>query len=476
MSPDLDAVVVGSGPNGLAAAITLAREGYSVRLYEAADTIGGGMRTAEITLAGFHHDLHSAIHPFGLASPIFSSLPLEEHGLRWVHPEVPLAHPFRDRPAALLHRSLEQTCAELEKAGPRYRRYFEPAIDLWPRAAADLLGPVLRLPSAPLAVTRIGLRALPPASWVGAWLGDERAAGLLAGLAGHSLLPMEALGSSAVAVVLGLLAHRVGWPMPAGGCQSLARALGRVFESLQGEIVLGELVTRLEQLPRSRVLLLDLGPEQVQRLLPHTRGLFRSFRRGPGIFKVDYALDGPVPWRDPACLKAGTVHLGGTLSEISRSEKAVWQGRAPQFPFLLVAQQSLFDPARAPEGKHTLWVYGHVPNGWDGDLTESITAQIESFAPGFRDLILKQVSCSPAAFEKQNPNYVGGDILGGANHLWQVVARPRLALDPYFLGGSNFICSASTPPGGGVHGMCGYHAARSAIRRVLGGGIPFRRS
>lgn len=467
-----DAIVVGSGPNGLAAAITLARAGRSVRVYEAAPTVGGGMRSQELTRPGFIHDVCSAIHPFGVASPFLRELPLQEHGLEWIHPEVPVAHPLPDGRAAIMHRDLEQTVAGLGVDGPAYRRLMEPVVRLWPLAESALLGPVLRLPRHPLAVTAIGLRALVPTAWFGRYFREPLAPALMAGLAGHSLLPMEALGSSAVAIVLGGLAHQVGWPLAAGGSQRIAEALTAYLKVLGGEVVTDTPVESLEQLGQARAVLFDTGPRAAARLLeghiPTSihRALMR-FRLGPGAFKVDYALDGPIPWRAAECAQAGTVHLGGTLAEIARSEAQMASGREPDQPYLLLAQQSLFDRSRAPRGQHTCWAYCHVPHGSRVDMQERITAQIERFAPGFRDRILACHTTSPAQFESYNANYVGGDVVGGSNAIWSIVARPRLALDPYFLGQRYFLCSASTPPGGGVHGMCGFHAARSALVRAF---------
>ena len=467
---DYDAIVVGSGPNGLAAAITLARAGRSVVVFEGAGTPGGGVRSAELTLPGFLHDVCSAIHPLGLGSPFFRELPLADHGLEWIQPPLPLAHPLDGGGAVLLERSLDATAHGLGLDAEPYRRLMAPLADDWDLLAPQLLGP-LRPPRHCLALARFGLAALRSARGLAqARFRTDRAQALFAGLAAHSILPLEWTATASFGLVLGLLAHVVGWPMPRGGSQRITDALVAHLRRLGGEVVTGTHVASLELLPRARAVLLDVTPRQVLRLagdrLParYRRALDR-YRYGPAAFKLDLALDGPIPWRAAECARAGTVHVGGTLDEIAAGEAAVWRGEHPERPFVLVAQQSLFDPTRAPEGRHTVWAYCHVPNGSTVDMTGRIEAQIERFAPGFSERILARAARSPAASEAYNPNFVGGDINGGAQSLDQLFTRPTWSLFPYATPVRGlYLCSASTPPGGGVHGMCGYHAARAALR------------
>ncbi len=470
MTGAYDAVVVGSGPNGLAAAVTLARAGRSVVVIEAEETVGGGARSAELTLPGFVHDLGSAIHPLALASPFFRALPLEEHGLEWVHPPAPLAHPFDDGTAAALERSTAATAGRLGPDAAAYRRLMDPAVADWETLMEAVLGPP-RLPRRPRALVRFGLRAARPARRLAeALFAGQRARGLFAGNAAHSVLPLERPPSAAFGLVLGLLGHAVGWPFPRGGAQRIADALASYLRSLGGEILTGWRVRSVEELPRTRTVLFDVAPRRLLEISgEHFTGAYRwwlrRFRHGPGVFKVDYALDGPVPWRAAECRRAGTVHLGGTLEEVSASEAAVWRGEHPERPFVLLAQQSLFDPTRAPEGRHVVWAYCHVPNGSTFDMTGRIEAQIERFAPGFRDRILAHAAAGPAELESRNPNLVGGDISGGAMTFRQLLLRPVPRPNPYSTPARGlYICSSSTPPGGGVHGMCGHFAARSALR------------
>ncbi|MFL5915860.1 MAG: phytoene desaturase family protein [Gaiellaceae bacterium] len=467
-----DAIVVGAGPNGLAAAIELARAGLSVRVVEAAETVGGGTRSAELTLPGFVHDVCSAIHPLGIASPFLRSLPLEAHGLEWVEPPAALAHPFDDGTAVLLERSPAAAVQTLGEDEPRWRRVFAPLA----RDADSLLEEILappHVPAHPLPLARFGLRAMVPATTVARRsFRSTRARGLFAGLAAHSMLPLERPPSAAFGLMLGLLGHAVGWPFPRGGSQAIADSLASYLRSLGGEIETGRPVESLAELGEPRLVLLDVTPRGLlslagDRLPPRYRRRLERYRYGPGVFKLDWALDGPVPWRAEESSRAATVHLCGTLEEIAASEAAPARGRVAERPYVLLAQQSLFDPTRAPAGRHTAWAYCHVPNGSTADMTEPIEAQIERFAPGFRDRILARSARAPSDLERENPNYVGGDINGGLADLRQLLTRPVARWSPYStpLPGV-FLCSASTPPGGGVHGMCGYHAAQAALRSL----------
>lgn len=467
-----DAVVVGSGPNGLAAAVALARAGRSVRVVEGHAEIGGGTRTAALTLPGFQHDVCSGCHPLGVLSPFFRSLPLGEHGLRWLHPPASVAHPLDDQPAVLLRRSLDATAAALGADAAAYRRGFAPFLDDPHGLLGDLLGP-LRLPRHPLRLARFGLPGLLPAAVLARQrFRGERARALLAGCAAHSILPLERPLSGAVGLIFALAGHVEDWPVAAGGSRAISDALASLLRALGGRIDVGAAVRRAADLPPSRVVLFDTSPAQLADIgagvLPagYLRRL-RRYRYGPGVFKLDWALDGPIPWRDPACLEASTVHVGGTLDEIAAAEAAVWRGEHPARPFVMVVQQSQFDPSRAPAGRHTGYAYCHVPAGSTADCTDAIEAQLERFAPGFRDRILARHRLAPADFAADNPNYVGGAITGGVADLSQFFTRPVARLDPYSTPKPEwFICSASTPPGGGVHGMCGYFAARSALRRL----------
>ncbi len=462
--------MVGSGPNGLAAAITLVRAGRSVLVLEGEETIGGGTRSAELTLPGFVHDICSAIHPLGVASPFFRSVPLADHGLEWIEPPAALAHPFDDGSAAVLERSVEATAATLGSDAVAYRRLLAPPVRRADALVTDLLGP-LRLPKHPLSLARFGARAALPATVVaGHTFSGERARGLFAGLAAHSMLPLTRAPSASFGLVLALLGHSVGWPLSRGGSQRIADALASYLRSLGGELEAGRPIGSLAELPPAPTVLLDVGPRGLlaiagEHLSARYSRRLAGYRFGPGVFKLDWALDGPIPWRATECARAATVHLGGTLAEIVAAEDSPWHGRVAERPFVLLAQQSLFDPSRAPGGKHTAWAYCHVPNGSTIDMTERIEAQVERFAPGFRDRILARSAWGPTRFERHNPNYVGGDINGGVHDLRQLFTRPVARLNPYStpLAGV-FLCSSSTPPGGGVHGMCGYHAARAALR------------
>ncbi len=467
--PDFDAVVVGSGPNGLAAAITLQQAGLSVLLLEAQKTIGGGMRTAELTLPGFRHDVCSAIHPMGVNSPFFRQLPLANFGLTYIEPPVAAAHPFDDGTAALLQHSILDTAWGLGVDAEAYTRLVAPIRAQWANIEASVLGPLTLHPRL-LKITSFGLKALMPAQWLATThFRGEAARGLFAGMAAHSLLPLNQLTTSAIGLVLMTQAHIKGWPMPQGGSQAIANALAGYFRSLGGKIETGVRVESLTQLPSARVVLFDLTPAQLLRIAGHRlsslyRWQLNRYRYGAGVFKVDYALDGPIPFRSEGCNRAGTVHLGGTLAEIADAERAVARGQHPRKPFVLLAQQSRFDATRAPAGKHTAWAYCHVPNGSTVDMTVAIERQIERFAPGFRDRILARHRLNTADLEQYNANYRGGDINGGRADLTQLFTRPALRASPYRTSARGlYLCSSSTPPGGGVHGLCGYHAARQAL-------------
>jgi phytoene dehydrogenase-like protein len=464
-----EAVVVGAGPNGLAAAITLARAGRAVLVLERADTIGGGARTADLTLPGFRHDVCAAVHPLAAGSPFFRALALDAHGLDLVHPPSPLAHPLDDGTAVLLERSVGATATGLGPDARAYRTLMEPLVDAATPLIDALLGPP-RPPRHPIALARFGLSALRSAAGLArARFEGPRARALFAGLAAHSMLPLEQSPSAAFGLVLALLGHACGWPVARGGSQRIADALASLLRGLGGEIVTGRPVASLEELPPARCVLLDVTPRQLlalagRRLPESYRRRLARYRYGPGSCKVDWALDGPIPWRAGACRRAATVHVGGTLEEIAAAEAAATRGEHPERPFVLLAQPSLFDPTRAPAGKHTVWGYCHVPNGSAVDMAERIERQVERFAPGFRDRILARHVMTAADLERYNPNYVGGDINGGLQDLWQLFARPVARLVPYATPVRGlYLCSASTPPGGGVHGMCGARAARAAL-------------
>ena len=470
----LDAVVVGSGPNGLAAAIALAQAGASVLVVEGHAEAGGGMRSAELTLPGFVHDVCSACHPTGILSPFFRTLPLEQHGLRWVQPPVSVAHPLDDEPAVLLVRSLEETARGLGIDERAYRRLFEPMVRV-EGLIADLLAP-LRLPRHPLAMLRFGLRAVRSATGFarGRFRG-ARARALFAGCAAHAMMPLDHALTAALGLVFCLTGHLTDWPYVAGGTARLTRALVGVLEATGGRVETGRWVRSLADLPPSRVVLFDTSPANVAAIaeaaLParYVRRL-RRYRYGPGVFKIDWALDGPIPWRDPNVGRAATVHLGGTLEELAASEAAMWRGDHAERPYVLLCQQSLFDETRAPAGKHTAYAYCHVPGGSTVDRTAAIEAQVERFAPGFRDRILARHTMTAAQLSDYNPAWPGGAITGGVADWRQLFTRPVARLNPYTTPNPRlFLCSASTPPGGGVHGMCGYYAARAALRRLRKG-------
>ena len=468
-----DAVVVGSGPNGLAAAIQIARAGRSVTVYEANDTIGGGARSAALTLPGFVHDVCSAFHPMGAASPFFNQIRLSQHGLRWIHPGAPLAHPLDDGTAAIMERSVDETAAHLGADAGAWSSLYGPLAARWDQIAAETLRPVVHIPRHPLLLARFGLTAMRSARDVARRFHGDHARALFGGLAAHSFLALEHPFSAAFALVMGFTGQSVGWPIAKGGSGSISDALVSYLTSLGGVVVTGRRVQALSDLPGARAYLFDTAPAALEliageRLSSSYRRALRHYRRGPGVFKVDYALDGPIPWRATECARAGTVHVGGTFEEIAAGEREMWRGGHPERPFVLVGQQSLFDDTRAPAGKHTVWAYCHVPNGSTTDMTARIEAQLERFAPGFRERVLARHVTRPADLEKENASNLGGDISNGAHTLPQLLFRPTIAIDPYRTSARDiYLCSAATPPGGGVHGMCGYNAARSALGRAL---------
>lgn len=468
--PTYDAVIVGAGPNGLTAACLLARAGRRVLLVEARPTVGGGVSSAPLTLPGFTHDLGSAVHPFAVASPALRSLGLERYGLRWHHPPAAVAHPLDGGRAAILERSVRATANGLGRDGPAYERLMAPLARWWHRIQPTVLNP-LALPPHPIATARFGLRVL----WSVALLAralfrDEAAPALLAGIGGHSFLPLEAPLSAAPTLVLAALGHVVGWPIPHGGAQAIADALAACLRAHGGEIHCGWQVNHLAELPPAHAYILNLPPRHVLRLaqgrLPHGYAAqLERFRAGPGVYKLDYALDGPIPWANPACARAATVHLGGTLAEIAAAERAPHEGAHAARPYVLLAQPSRFDPSRAPQGKHVLWAYCHVPHGSTVDMTAAIEGQIERFAPGFRERISARHAMACADMEGWNASLIGGDISGGLPDWRQLFARPTLSLRPHRTPAPGiYLCSSSTPPGPGVHGMCGAHAAAAVLR------------
>ncbi len=468
-----DVIVIGSGPNGLAAAIRLAQAGKRVVVYEANETIGGGSRSAELTLPDFIHDTCSAIHPLGIGSPYFKTLPLETYGLQWIQPSAPLAHVWDDGTAVMLEREVNLTARNLGRDGAMWARMFAPLASRWKSLAPMILSPLLRFPRNPFLLGYFGLWAIWSARFFArTFFKQEKTRGLYAGLAAHSFLALEEPVSASFGMVLGLTAHAVGWPLPRGGSQKIADALACHLKSLGGEIITNTRVENINALPNANAYLFDVTPKQLlniagEKISGGYKAQLQNFRYGPGVFKLDYALDSPVPWQAKEALRAATVHIGPTLDEISASERATWQGRVSETPFVLVVQPSLFDETRAPHGKHTLWTYCHVPNGFTGDATTHIENQIERFAPGFKNRILARSVMNPAQIESRNANYIGGDINGGVQDFFQLFGRPVWRLNPYTTPDKKiYICSSSTPPGGGVHGMCGWHAANAALGRA----------
>jgi len=470
MSIEYDAIILGSGPNGLTAASTLAQAGLSVLVVEGKSEYGGGVRSSDLTLPGFVHDVCSAIFPLTVNSPYMSTLPLTDFGLKWVYSPVEVAHPLDNGTAILAKRSLDETSDGLDEDAKAYQALMRSIVDDWSDISEDLFGPLPIPPKHPLAFAGFSLIAARSASGIAkGYFKGERARALFAGMAGHSIMSLDALGSGAFGIVLNALAHTVGWPMVMGGSANLTSALVKYNQSLGVSFQNNMMVSSLEQLPQSRVVLLDITPRQFLSIsgeyLPRLYRLqLNRYRYGPGVFKVDYALSNPVPWAASECSQAATVHLGGTMEEIIQAENDVAQGRHPEKPYILFVQQSLFDQSRAPEWKHTAWAYCHVPNGSTFDMTERIEAQIERFAPGFREVVLARQTRNSIEMEAYNPNYVGGDIVGGSQDLRQLYTRPVPRLNPYSTPLKNvFLCSSSTPPGGGVHGMCGHFAAKAAL-------------
>lgn len=470
---DFDAIVVGSGPNGLAAAITMQLEGLSVLLVEAKETIGGGLRSAELTLPGFVHDVCSAIHPLAPISPFFKRTPLEQHGLEFIYPPIAAAHPFDDGSAAALYHSIEETARALGEDEKSYLKLMQPLITNWSATGSDILGP-FHFPKHPFAMAGFGLKALKSASDLVKRFHSQKARGLWAGMAAHSMLPLSKTVTSAIGLVLMSAAHLAGWPLPKGGSGAVANAMASYLISLGGKIETNFYVHSLDQLPSSCAVLFDITPKQLLQIAGHKfsslyKWQLKRYRYGTGVFKVDWALDAPIPFTAPQCRQAGTVHLGNTFEEIEATERLTASGKYPDKPFILLTQQSVFDATRAPAGKHTAWAYCHVPNGSDVDMTERIEKQVERFAPGFRERILARHTMNSSQMEAYNPNYIGGDIGGGVIDIGQLFTRPALRLSPYRTSAKGlYICSSSTPPGGGVHGMCGYHAAKRALSDVFG--------
>ncbi|MEU5737626.1 NAD(P)/FAD-dependent oxidoreductase [Streptomyces tendae] len=465
----LDAVVVGAGPNGLTAAVELARRGFSVSVFEAQGTVGGGARTEELTLPGFRHDPCSAAHPLGINSPAFRHLPLERYGLEWLHPGLPMAHPFLDGSAAVLSRSVGETAASLgARDAGAYRRLVERFLPRWDTLARDFMSlPLTALPRDPVTLARFGLVGLPPSTWLVRRFRDEKAKTLFAGLVAHVMAPLGGFATGAIGLVFALAAHARGWPVARGGSQSISDALAAYLKDLGGTVHTDYEVKRLDDLPPARAYVFDTSPTALARIA----GLgnhYANYRYGPGVFKLDYALDGPVPWTAEAARSAGTVQIGADSAEIGAAlDAASGTGRAPERPFLITVQPSVVDPGRAPAGKHVFWAYGHVPNGWTGDLTDAVERQLERFAPGFRDRVLARATAGPPELAARNANYVGGDIASGAVSGLQLLLRPKLSLSPYSTPHpAVFICSSATPPGPGVHGMSGHNAAKAVWRRL----------
>lgn len=467
-----DAVVVGSGPNGLSAAIVLQQTGLSVLILEAKESVGGGLRTRELTLPGFLHDVCSAIHPLAVESPFFSQLPLQQHGLEYIYPDISAAHPFDGGTAAVLKGSVKETAEALGEDSETYIKLLDPLVKCWPTLAKDILGP-LRIPKHPMDMASFGFNALRSAFSLASKFKTKEARGLWGGMAAHSIQPLSNLATSAIGLVLLTTGHVKGWPAPKGGSGEIAKALASYFISVGGKIQTDAHVRSMKDIPAARAILFDLTPKQIMEIAGERfswlyKRQLKRYRYGMGVFKIDWALDGSIPFTAGDCRRAGTVHLGNTLEEITLNEELTSQGRHVEKPFVLLAQQSLMDPSRAPEGKHTAWAYCHVPNGSEVDMTKAIEMQVERFAPGFRDLILARHTMNTSELQAYNPNYIGGDINGGIIDLAQLFTRPAFRPSPYRTSASGiYICSSSTPPGGGVHGMCGYHSAKRVLKDLF---------
>lgn len=469
---EYDAVVIGSGPNGLAAAIAMQQQGLNILILEAKDKLGGGTRTAELTSPGFHHDICSAIHPLAAGSPYLQQLPLQDFGLEYVQPSILAAHPLDSGEAGVLYHSLETTAQSMGIDSINYRKLFSPLVREWPSIANSILGP-LRFPSNPLALTRFGLDAVLPSDFVAKRFSSTKMKALWSGMAAHGMMPLSKMTTSAIALVLIVNGHLKGWPIPKGGSQRIADSMAGYFIHLGGKIKTGHEVRSFDDLPSAKAFLFDTGPKQLlkiagNRLSSWEQKQYKKFRYGMGVYKIDYALSEPVPFRNESCRQAGTVHIGNTAADIARAEHDTWKGKHPKYPFVLAAQPSLFDSSRAPEGKHTLWAYCHVPSGSTQNMTEAIENQIERFAPGFRDVVLARHEMNAQDMHSYNANYIGGDINGGVLDVTQLFTRPKMSLSPYRSSAKGvYICSSSTPPGGGVHGMCGFHAAKMALKDVF---------
>ena len=472
IATDYDVIVVGAGPNGLAAAITIQRAGFSVLLVEGKDHIGGGVESAELTLPGFVHDVCSAIYPLGADSPFFNSIPLKQHGLEFIYPPVAATHPFNNGTAVSLYHSIDQTAERLLDDANNYKKIILPFVEAWSKLRNEILAP-FHFPKHPFTMLQFGLKGMSSAENLAKRFHTKQARGLWAGMAAHSMQSFSKSITSAIGLIMLITGHCKCWPLPKGGASSITKALSSYFLSLGGKIETSFFVRSLKQLPSSKAILFDVTPRQLMQIAGENfsrvyRWQLKRFRYGPGVFKIDWALDAPIPFAAKECSQAGTIHLGNSFEEIALSEQLVSEGKHPDAPFVLLAQQSLFDTSRAPSKKQTAWAYCHVPNGSEVDMTEAIEKQVDRFAPGFRDLIIARHSFNTKQLEEHNENYIGGDISGGMMNAMQLFTRPALRFSPYRTSAKGiYICSASTPPGGGVHGMCGYHAARRALRDIF---------